>query len=122
VDLMSGNLTVIGVQTLLNKLISMINSSVVKARLYDENMNLTKEFTDVNELSVGVEEDYVYLYVRIVDLSEAEYKFKYMILIATDGATSFIVVKHPFLKEYEKTKTQIVDIKVRTGITGCISV
>jgi hypothetical protein len=85
-------------------------------------MNLTKEFTDVNELSVGVEEDYVYLYVRIVDLSEAEYKFKYMVLIATDGTTSFIVVKHPFLKEYEKTKTQIVDIKVRTGITGCISV
>jgi hypothetical protein len=100
----------------------MINASVVKARLYDANNNLVKEFTDLQNITVGVDEDYVYLYVRIVDMSNDNYKFKTMHLIATEDTTQFIAVIHPFLKEYEKTENQIVDIKVRTGVLGCVSV
>jgi uncharacterized Fe-S cluster-containing radical SAM superfamily protein len=120
-DLSSGNLTITLAQNLFNKLKDMINSSVVKARLYDANNNLVKEFTDLQNIMVGVGEDYVYLYVRIVDMSNDTYKFKTMHLIATDGSTQFVAVIHPFLKEYEKTENQIVDIKVKTGILGCVS-
>ena len=74
IDISTSNITVNCVSTLFNKLKDMINASVVKVRLYDANNNLTKEFTDVYELSVGVEEDYVFLYIRVVDLSNAAYK------------------------------------------------
>ena len=118
----TSNITVDCVRTLFNKLKDMINASIVKVRLYDANNNLTKEFTDVYELSVGVEEDYVFLYIRVVDLSNAAYKFKWMHVYALDGSTSFVAVKHPFLQEYEKGSNQVVDIKVRTGVLGCVSV
>jgi len=118
---MVGNLTIVAVQRLLGKLRDMINSSDVKARLYDANMNLTKEFYELTNLTVEVEDDFVYLYIRIIDLSEAEYKFKYMYLIGKDGEERFHVVIHPFLEEYEKKRNMVVDIKVKTGITGCVS-
>jgi hypothetical protein len=117
----TSNITVDCVRALFTKLRDMINASVVKARLYDSGGNMVKEFTDVYELSVGVEEDYVFLYIRVVDLSNATYKFKWMHVIATDGTTSFVAVKHPFLNEYEKGVNQVVDIKVRTGVLGCVS-
>jgi hypothetical protein len=120
-DLATGNLTIASAQNLFNKLRDMINASVVKARLYDSAGNMVKEFTDLQNIMVGVDGDYVFLYVRIVDMSADKYKFKTMHLIATEGTTQFIAVIHPFLKEYEKTENVIVDIKVRTGILGCVS-
>jgi len=118
---MPGNLTIIGMQHLFSKLIDMINANPVKARLYDANMNMVKEFTDIFSLSVSVDDGYVYLFIRIIDDTEAEYKFKYMYVLGKDGEEVFHVIIHTFMEEYNKTKTQIVDIKVRTGIIGCVS-
>jgi len=118
---MSGNLTIIGMQHLFAKLIDMINANPIKARLYDANLNMVKEFTDISDLRVSVDEDYVYLFIRVIDDSNDEYSFKYMYVLGKDGVEVFHVVIHTFSQEYQKTRTQIVDIKVRTGITGCVS-
>jgi len=99
----------------------MINANPIKARLYDSNLNLVKEFTDVFDLRVGVDGDYVYLFIRVIDDSNDEYSFKYMYVLGKDGVEVFHVIIHQFSQEYQKTRTQIADIKVRTGVTGCVS-
>ena len=118
---LTGNLTIIVMQNLFNKMKTMIENADIKARLYDTDMNLVKEFIDIFNIYVNVEGDYVYLYLRFIDDSEAEYRFRWMYVLGKDGETVFHVIIHPFQEEYEKKKNQIVDIKLRTGITGCVS-
>jgi hypothetical protein len=92
-----------------------------KARLYDANLNLVKEFTSYYTLDTVNEGANQWIRVRIVDNSTDTYSFKYLYVLFQYDTTIAYAIIHTFSQTYTKGSDQIADITVRTGISGCVS-
>jgi hypothetical protein len=91
------------------------------ARLYDENLNLVKEFTSFYTLDTIDEGANQWIRVRVVDNSTATYSFRYLYVLFRYDTTVAHAIIHTFSQTYTKGSDQIADITVRTGISGCVS-